>query len=95
LFPDTLFSINCYQIEAIAYWGLNKLLCSAVDKTTLPVDIILVSDLSFPAVLNGGNKDIEGWKRGNRKGVSGNEHRDHGVIPAVAFTLEDVFCYHY
>jgi hypothetical protein len=46
-------------------------------------------------VLNGGNKDIEGWKRGNRKGVSGNEHRDHGVIPAVAFTLEDVFCYHY
>jgi hypothetical protein len=52
-------------------------------------------------VLNGAIKDIEGWKRGNRKGISGNEHRDHGEIPAVerdvceAFMLEDVFCYHY
>jgi hypothetical protein len=61
----------------------------------------LVSELSFAAVLNGAIKDIEGWKRGNRKGISGNEHRDHGEIPAVerdvceAFMLEDVFCYHY
>ncbi|PNX72122.1 hypothetical protein L195_g028011 [Trifolium pratense] len=44
---------------------------------------LAIPDLLFPSVLNGTDKDIEGWKTRNRKGISGNEHRDHVEIPAV------------